>query len=576
MVMMSAQTLLSHRTLSLLIGGLLLTSLPISPVAAGPSNTTTPTDGVSENESATLWSRDDDSYVNQSTYQRLTDENRTLAQQYANGTDFSFKRPPDTAARWTRHDFDSLDAGDRNTAVHPPHAALQNGSFIKDAHATIFSVHPSTRGHLTPNRTPLFIAPNGTIRGFVDYRVLLPTSSGESSVVWQLQEHRIETIRLKQDGKTIATTAESHTPSIDYRLDPRRGGRLTLEAEIFVQVQLSTPNGISYRNETLTVSDTTRVQPYNLSASASYATYPDDDCGVAVFQTRPWQGYTLTPNESGRVRGVWRFYTARDRSWETLLKANSTGRIETTSDSVPVYVHAYPSSIGPRTAPIRNGPDLIETWGSTHPSPEDTVGKNVHVDVVNAPYSTSYGVAIRHQNTFNAIRIAGIVRGINTTVATPPQNATRQLRRSSLSIDILRHSSSRAVIRIELRDAETGKPIDLSADGNHSSSTGMDRQGYITIADQRVATNSSGLAVVSIDRPGIVTARYHPGPWITHEPAYVSDTATVRWHPLGTSDDWFTLFTNAVWRSVPFLLVFCAGHRLLIMLGFRSTSRRSR
>jgi len=54
----------------------------------------------------------------------------------------------------------------------------------------------------------------------------------------------------------------------------------------------------------LTLRSTTFRVPY-------YAEYPNGDSGVAIFQSRPWQGYTLTEEDDARVRGVWRFYTAR-------------------------------------------------------------------------------------------------------------------------------------------------------------------------------------------------------------------------------------------------------------------------
>ena len=75
------------------------------------------------------------------------------------------------------------------------------------------------------------------------------------------------------------------------------------------------------------------------------------------------------------------------------------------------------------------------------------------------------------------------------------------------------------------------------------------------------------MAIVTIDEPGIYTARYHPGSWLGHDPAYVSDTATARWHPLGTIDGWFALVFEVGWQLLPFFVMFYAGKRLLRMLG---------
>jgi len=145
-------------------------SLVTGIVSANPANPPRPgteDNGLTENESATLWSRDADNYIGQEEYRQRYGDERTSIHQLANGTDITFKRPPATAATWTRNDFADLEAGGPDTSVHPPHAALEDGVFIEDAHATVFAVQPSTRGHLESGEKPLYIAPKGTVRGFV-------------------------------------------------------------------------------------------------------------------------------------------------------------------------------------------------------------------------------------------------------------------------------------------------------------------------------------------------------------------------------------------------------------------------
>ena len=191
---------MEHRELSVLMAALFVASLVTGVVAADPPRPGTEDNGLTENESATLWSRDADTYISQEEYRQRYGENRSAVHQVANGTDITFKRPPATAATWTRNDFEDLEAGDADTSVHPPHADLEDGVFIEDAHATIFAVQPSTRGHLESGETPLYIAPNGTMRGFVDYRVRVPngSSSGNTTIEWSLTDHEVEEIRLKK------------------------------------------------------------------------------------------------------------------------------------------------------------------------------------------------------------------------------------------------------------------------------------------------------------------------------------------------------------------------------------------
>ena len=567
-----------HRDTSALVAALLAMSLVATVVTASPPRPGTEGNGLSENESATLWSRDSDAYINESAYRQRYGEERTLMHQLANGTDITFKRPPATAATWTRNDFEDLDPGGADVSVHPPDAALEQGVYIADAHATVFAIQPSTRGHLKSGETPLYIAPDGQLRGFVDYRVRVPngSSEGNRTVDWSLLSHEIEEVRLKQDGETIATVDGTHTPIFDYHLEDDWSANLTLEAQIRVQLEKTTQvtqNNVTNttvlrRAETLNVSDSLDVEVYDLTAYPYYAEYPNGDAGVAIFQSRPWQGYTLTEDGSARVRGVWRFYTARDTSWDTLVRSTRTNDTQTESNALPVYVHAYPSRIGPRAEPVRDGPEILEVWGVERPSPIETIGENVHIEVVNQSYTASYGVAVRAEDVDrDSLQVAGIVRGVNATIVEPDGGSTRQLRRSDLTVKILEQNASQATLRIELQDNVTGAPIVLAERPRWYPIGGNARNGYITVAGERVETNSSGVAIITVDHPGIYTARYHPGSWLGHEPAYVGDTATARWHPLTTATGWFALLVEVGWQFVPFLVTFYAGRRLLRMFG---------
>lgn len=562
---------MNHRNLAVLVSILFVTVLVTGSVRAAPPRPGTEGNGLSENESATLWSRDADVYLSQTEYRQRYDENRTVIHQVANGTDLTFTRPPATAATWTRQDFKDLDAGGSATSIHPPSASLEDGVFIKDAHATIFAVQPSTRGHLESGDTPLYIAPNGSMYGFIDYRVQVPNSTESTS--WVLVDSEIESIRLKSGSELVAETDGTHTPTIEYQLDNIRSIELTLEAEINVRLQYTTPDGITYRNESRNVSDSIPVEVYDLSASGYFAEYPNGDAGVAIFQSRPWQGYTLTADGNATVRGVWRFYTARNPNWDTLVRSDQTGSSTVESDAIPVYVHAYPSRIGPRTQPVRDGPEIIDTWGINRSSPANTIGENVNIDIVNQSYATTHGVAVRTETLDReALQVTGIVRRVNASIAEPDAKSRRQLRRSNLAIEIVQRTQSRATLRIELRDNQTGEPIALDDSRQHPIG-GAARSGFITIADQRVKTNESGVALVTIDEPGIYTARYHPGSWLGHDPAYVGDRATTRWHPLGTVGGWFALVVEVVWQLLPFLVMFYASKRLLQMFGFGGSFR---
>jgi len=584
---------MTYRRPSVLVAAVLVASLVTGIGAAAPSQSGTEDNGLTDNESATLWSRDvDENSLTREAFER-DGENRSSVHQVANGTDLTFKRPPDTAATWTRNDFEDLVSGGTDTAIYPPHARLENGSFIKDAHATIFAIHPSTQRRLKPADTPLYVAPNGTLRGFVDYRVRVPagSSSENTTTEWSRTDHKIETVRLQKDGETIAEQDGTHTPALNYQIESDRNANLTLEAEIRVRLQKTTrinrsnetdvngsnrtpANGsnetsvnTTYYTESRTVSDSIDVEVYHLRVFPNYAKYPNGDTGVAIFQSRPWQGYTLTEDGKARVRGVWRFYTARDTNWDTLVHSNRTASITVDSDAIPVYIHAYPSRIGPRAEPVRDGPEIIDTWGVNRSTPVESLDENINIDVVNQSYTATRGIAVRADIVdHGALRVSGIVRGVNTSVAEPDITTERDLRGSNLSVEIVQETESEAMLRIELRDEQTGDPIALTT--NRFNPVGWNnRTGYITVGEQRVRTNSSGVATVTLDELGIYTVRYHPGSWLSQNPAYVRDTETVRWHPLATIEGWFALIIEVSWQLLPFVVMFYAGKRLLRMLG---------
>ncbi|QLC35487.1 hypothetical protein EFA46_014685 (plasmid) [Halarchaeum sp. CBA1220] len=557
----------SSRAIPIAIAGVLLLATVTGLAAANHPRPGTEGNGLTENESATLWSHDADDYTNESAYSQQYGAHRTALQQLANGTDITFTRPPKTAATWTKHDFRDLHASGPETSRYPENADLKQSALIADAHATIFATQPSTRAHLAAGKTRTYLAPSGTLRGLVDYRVRYPNTSGD----WSLTSTRVSRVWLTQDGETIASSTGTQTPTLDYHLQNDRTTTLTLHATIEVRVETTTGNGntdsTTTQTDSVTVTDSLSGSVYDLAAYPYYATYPNGDAGVAIFQSRPWQGYTLTETGNASARGVWRFYTARHTGWDTLVTSTRDGETRTQSDAIPVSVHAYPSRIGPVAEPVRAGPEIVETWGINRSSPAPTLDEDVHIDVVNDSYTTTYGVAVRaEQVDRQALQVAGIVRGVNATIFQPQVGSTRHLRESNLSATVLSQNASAATVRLELHDNQTGAPIDLSNE-QRGQALAQAPQGYIAIGDQRVETNASGVAVVTLTQPGIYTAQYHPESWLGANPAYVRAQASVRWHPLGTLAGWFNLAFITGWKLLPFVVMFYAGTRLLHMVG---------
>jgi hypothetical protein len=465
---------------------------------------------------------------------------------------------------------------------------------------SVFDVSPATVLHEAAGEQTLYVAPTGTVRAVVDYRVPLGNGTTRSLLL----DHRIEEVRLLADEEVVARANGSHRPVFTYDVDPGVE-QLTVEANLTVRVEAAaltvtnastvsaasnasdvptlsdasnesdasntsdTSNASEAANtsiasdgaiveETLTVRDSQAVEVYTLNSTLRTAVYPSGETGVAIFQTGPWQGYSFG-NES-RVRGVWRFYTARDTDWDKLIAHRRVSAERIPSDSIPVTVHAYPSRLGPQVRPTGSGIDLLQTWGTTN-DPPATLGEGILADVVEQPYETTWGVATRQERIGESVTVHGIVRGTNATLAT--NGTTQEIREADLTLDVVDRTEEAVTLVATLRDGETGRPLALeSVDDGPFTSGGEGRAGYLTVEGQVVETNSSGMARVTIPETGTFTARYHPESWVSQTRAYTSATATARYHPLTTADGWLWLAIDGVVWLAPFLLALFAGWTL--------------
>jgi hypothetical protein len=222
--------------------------------------------------------------------------------------------------------------------------------------------------------------------------------------------------------------------------------------------------------------------------------------------------------------------------------------------------------VGPRAEPT-DRLQLRRVWGADRPSPAATIGEHVAVEVVQRPYRPSFGVAVRSPRIDpEAVLVRGIVRGVTADV---DRQRERTVRAADLSVSVLAADDDRARLLVELRDAETGAPIRLTEPPipRYQPVADAGRDGYVTVAGQRVRTNASGMATVTVAEPGVYTARYQPDSWLAYDPAYAPASATARWHPLTTAAGWLELGIAVLRAAVPFVLVWYAGRKLGRALG---------
>lgn len=521
------------------IAVVLVTAILSGTAAAHPANETD--HGVDERTFTILWSGDQDGDVHHS-HEREDDELAAL-RQLANGTDVPLNEPPGAVAQWNRGDIEDFPETNASVSIHPPDADLQNGRFVRGAYAELFAVQPSTRARLSPGRTPLYVASSGEVFGAVDYRVDVPATdvTGDRRVSWRLKDHRINSTRLLVDNEQETTGNGSHTSAIQYeRLGDYSGAQhtLTLEAEITVTLEKHvrmrsrhcwTGDGntscltnweheYTERTERVTVSDSIVVREYEFNVSGFVARYPNGDLGLVVYKSAPWLGYSTS---AGGVRGVWRFYSARDPAWDTLVWNTTDGEARSHSPLHPLQVTAFPTARGPSTTD--HDVDILAVQGRQVHSP--SLPENVSLNAATDPYTASYGIAtrIRTDEEFSDVRGWGLVRGVTVRIREAGLKWV-EIRRSTLTLSVVRSAENETTVRASLVDATTGEPINTSR-----------REGHVLFDGQRLNTGDDGTVTVTVSRPTtVVSARYDPGHWWQHTPGYVGDSARIR---IGGSED---------------------------------------
>lgn len=496
---------------------------PLDPRTFGPD------DDYHHGDNRSLWSRDRDTINNSA----LRNQTGSPTNALAATTDIPFNRPPKAVEGHNRAQLDRMPGFQRDESVHPPGATLRDGSYIRDAYTEVFTTQPSTDARLTPERRPYYVASEGAALATLDYRLRVPenTTTETERERWSLVSHNVTQIRLFVDGEHEAKSDGTRTPRLTYDLADDRGlnHTLTVQANLSIELERTytwctnatspgnctawAPQQTTTVTENLTVTDSRSVREYALDVFGFYARYPDGDLGLAMFKTAPWLGYSLP---EGQVNGVWRFYSARDPSWDRLVTSTAEDAATEHSPMHPLQVSAYPIETGPTASPA-DTVSILHVNGREQQPP--TLPRSVNLDVLERPYRTSYNLMTRFETpnrTVSDVTARGLVRGAHTDVDSRMFEEV-PIHRSNLTLTVLNTTDRTATVHVSLRDVETGDPIETDHSG-----------GYVRLAGERVQTGRDGTVTTTIDRPaGAIDARFEPTEWWLRQTAYVGDSDTV-------------------------------------------------
>jgi len=524
-------TTVSIATLALVCAIGTTTSLTVTP--PGP-----PTDtdhGVNESTFHTLWSGDTDDG-------EIPNES-TAMQELAGYIDIPYDAPPAAVDQWNAGDHQDFPKTNAETSTHPANVSLTHGAYVKDAYVETFAVSPSTRVHLGPSDTPLYVAPNGTVYATLDYRVQAPseTRTNDTRTSWRVLDTETTETRLLVDGNHESTTEKTHTPVLAYTdLNEEVGTthQFTVAANVTTTLErtvetrtLHCENGTDTSGnnsttctdvwipntttdvENVTVTDTVDVVAYEFLASVRAVEYPDGDLGLAVRVLQPWQGFEL---DDASVNGSWEFYSARDPAWDTLTRRTHGDQRPVDSPSQPLQVHAYPMPQRSGASATSDAPvDILHTDGRERQAP--TLPDAIDLETANGTYTSSDRIVVRtpEVSSKSAVRVQGLVRGMTVeqdlSTIDRPVLATR-----NVTIDVVNATTDDVTLEVHLVDADTGAPI------NTDRTTGR-----LTVDGHRVQTDHTGTGTITLPRRSVYSATYDPGTWWDDDATALGDHDTV-------------------------------------------------
>lgn len=537
--------------------------------------------------------------------------NRSKSTQYVTEyADVIYDTPPSDFHRWNREEVRDFEPGGGTTSRHPRHAQLADGTWIKDAHVTLFTIQPSTQTYINETRTPLYIPPNGEILATADYRVREPSddTNGSDGVkrFRSMQNHKIEDaciikglteFQVQNRDEPCSErpyvvgrgTGNLHRLLVDYSLRNIAGDvDLVLAVEVAAQVEVTTKrereyeecnpktfdNGtvttvckdktkfvktdVSTETEEVVATDTLSASVYDETAfnvvQGIDKTSGENNTVIRVQSRVPWAGIESNGSKFGTG---WRFYTHREPDWDTIVNSSKDGTESGPSDSVPIKAFAFPSkSNGSYTETYQTG-DIIrdETYLSEQRSSParhvpDTIGADVAGENPDSPdekYQTVDALQISAPNgTYESAEMVGLVAGETAPINTGVAWKI-PIRPTRLQAEVVKSNSTYAVVALNLT-TRNGEPVDLL---NRSG------DGRVVLPGGRaVQTDGDGVVTVAIKNndQGLVT--FLPGDWVGQPVGYERSTARYSVVPKMTgTEGLIAFFFTAVGLFLPGLAV---------------------
>ncbi|WP_175416506.1 hypothetical protein [Natrinema versiforme] len=489
-----------------------------------------PDHGVNESRFYLLWSEDtDQENLSSDDFAANASSSAEFTQRLSRSTDYLFDDPIEDVEQWNRGDFGEYTAGDAATSVHPESADLEDGRYIKDAHASIFAVQPSTVLQSGTESTT-YIAPEGEVLATADYRVEVPDDreSGPVREEWSLEEAELDGVDLQAAGQQLDSNI-SHRSTLEYS---GLSGDPTLTVAVDISAQLrherrtcdeynesadscdgSWETELTHPSDQLTVTDSRNTTVNQIdTATGTQTTFETDDeqTGAVVHPSTIWS--VIEIDDGTRVRGNWRFYSAGDAGWQTMVSRTETGTTRANSTVRPAQLYAVPMQAEPdvssgATETVEPPLEIEDAWGSEHAGP--SLAEAIDVTPVDQ-YVNSSSVALQSESitadSFDTVTVHGIVRGQSQTVSLADDGIVRE---TNLNLTVLEDDYSGVVVEATVTENATGEPVTT---------------GRVEVGNQSAPLNASGMARLHLEeRPSLlVEGTYVAEDWWRTETMYAT------------------------------------------------------
>lgn len=534
-----------------------------------------PENGLENGSFHTLWSHEPQG--------RFPNATGNQWKELRNTTDIPFSEPVRNSEVWNRRDLTDYPVGGNETSVYTVGSDLTNETYIKDAHATMFAVQPSTVLLGGPQESDKihYAAPNGEVAGVTDWRVQVPprrnVTNDNGSLIkteWSLERSYVEEARsygfvpqgnIGRQREYYETVSEpNQTMLLEYgELEERELGPVQVGFEAQINVTLenttrkntclnATDEGIcteyehdpagwanwndtekSYETETVDVADEVDVNVYDITTSGRAIEYQNGDLGLLIQgigdDDKIERSFSsiLFPN-GDRVSTPWEFYNGHNRSWEVLKERHQPTDGDEDSDTqtiaspaLPVQLYAYPS----RTDPTLGGsPDsaTIPAGEILESNGSEYLAPDLPETVDLEPPGGTYNRTQRLAVRHPTTQFENItVNGLVRGI---------QVQLDSRRFQILEHRSVNLSAKIvdEAGGTTRVKVMLFDKDGNPIS-TEL-REGAVYVDGIRVNTPANGTAFVNVTRDTFHTIEYRPARFykFANDYAYAGANTVVR------------------------------------------------